>query len=124
MATTVKVVRDFGIDGRLVHKHGESGWHPAHRTHKGNGETRFYDENSHEAHDAKTPTNAKEVLTNPELRQAYTKCLEGVEQPEFAEVWEAKKAEMKLKREAKAASNVTTETAEKVLVTNGASQQT
>lgn len=100
MATVVKIVRESGVDGRIVHKHGESDWHPAHRVHTGG---RSYDPNSHTVHDAANPTNAKDVLKTAELRKAYADALKGIEQPVFAAIWEATKLAAKAKRaEAKA----------------------
>lgn len=129
MSTIVKIVKDFGLDGRLAHKHGDSDWHPAHREHKGGDGTRAYDANSHEVHDAKNPTNAKEVLTNAELRKAYADCLQGIEQPEFAKKWEERKLAMKAKRaEAKSAMTSSEEEEEeeeeKELAQAGNSRQT
>jgi hypothetical protein len=92
MPTLVKLVRDFGLDGRLVHQHGDSYWHPAHRKHTGRVNGRGYASNSHTANDAANPLNAVSVLTTDALRQAYSDCLESIEQPEFAAKWEEYKA--------------------------------
>lgn len=97
MSTEVKIVRESGIDGRILHRHGDSAWHPSHREHSG---ARGPQADAHTVNDAANPTNAKDVLKNADLRKAYADSLKGVEQPAFAAKWEQRKAAMRGKAKA------------------------
>lgn len=93
MSTLVKIVRESGIDGRILHAHGGSDFHPAHRKHSG---ARGPAADAHEREEAAKPTNAKAVLVTAELRTDYANALKGVEQAPWAAVWAATKASRKL----------------------------
>lgn len=92
MATEVKIIRESGIEGRIVHRHDGGAWHPAHRSHSG---ARGPEANAHVDHAASEPVNLKAVLKTADQRKAYANALKGIEQPEFAAVWEARKAKLR-----------------------------
>lgn len=59
MSTQVKVITRDGLFGLVMHKHGNSAWHPANQSHTIRvGRTdRDNDEESHALHAALTPTD-------------------------------------------------------------------
>lgn len=88
MSTLVKIVVESGVDGRIVHTHGGSGFHPAHRMHN---DSRGVGAESHAAERADVPSNAG-VLNTEALKAAYAACLQGIEQEPWATFWTQKKA--------------------------------
>lgn len=91
MSTEVKTAKMFGVDGILVHKHGNSAWHPAHQKHTirvGNPD-RDNDEGSHDLHNAAEPAWLVE-RPSATLKRKYVKCLEGEPQQPWHGLWLAK----------------------------------
>lgn len=102
MTTEVKIVRENGLDGRILHRHGGSDFHPSHREHSGSRGGEGMTPTSHAENDAANPVNGKAVLTTAAMRKEYADSLKGIEQAAFAAKWEIRKAAMRGARKATA----------------------
>lgn len=100
MSTSVKVVTRDGKFGLLLHKHGNSAWHPVNEKH-----SRFVgrldrdnDEGSHDLHDAAHPVAWIGEFT-PALKREYQEVLStSIPQAFWNVAWKAKLAARKANR--------------------------
>lgn len=105
MSTQVKVITRDGQYGLIMHKHGNSAWHPANEKHSASIGTNDDTPESHTIHKAghvsvfnQLQAFANEEVSFESLKADYTACLAGTPQAFWNEKWKAKLAARKANR--------------------------